>query len=155
MAVLDLLSRRQTNQTAKNLWDALLICNDAYEKLIIMCNLLVCYIELGNREKAEEMRAIIEKQEYERFQYEEFLHIVYQDLYYCYSSFGDAEQSNKLKAQLRKLVEESSETMAHRVALLQLKGEHSPKEFFSSFPFRVDFLGAWNVEISRDLEHCQ
>lgn len=155
LAVLDLLSRRQTNQTAKNLWDALLICNDAYEKLIIMCNLLVCYIELGNREQAEEIRTIIERQEYDRFQYEEFLHIVYQDLYYCYTSFGYSEQSNKLKARLCKLVEGSSETMAHRVGKFQLKGEHSPEEFFSSFPFRVDFLGSWNVEISRDLERCQ
>lgn len=120
-----------------------------------MCNLLVCYIELGNREQAEEIRAIIEKQEYKSFQYEEFLHIVYQDLYYFYTSFGDTEQSSKLKVQLRKLVEGSSGTMAHRVALLQLNGEHSQKEFFSTFPFRVDFLGSWNVEISRDLEHYQ
>lgn len=155
LSVLDLLSRRQTNQTAKNLWDALLICNDAYEKIIIMCNLLVCYIELGNRKQAEEMRTMIETQEYERFQYEEFLHIVYQDLYYCYVSFGYLEQADKLKAQLCKLVNGTSESMAHRIGKFQLKGEHCSKEFFSNFPFRVDFLGAWNVEISRDLEHCQ
>lgn len=155
LAVLDLLSRRYTNQTAKNLWDALLVCNDTYEKIIIMCNLLVCYIELGNREQAEELRTMIESQDYHQFQYEEFLHIVYQDLYYCHMSLGQSAQAEQLKAQLCKLVDRTSGTMAHRIGELQLKGEHSPKEFFSNFPYRVDFLGAWNVEISRDLEHCQ
>lgn len=155
LAVIDLLSHRHTNMTAKNLWDALLVCNDAYEKIIIMCNLLVCYIEMGNRKQADELKVMIEKEEYSQFQYEEFLHIVYQDLYYYCTSFGQLEQSKQLKALLCELVERTSGTMAHRIGKLQLKKIRSPKEFFSNFPFRVDFLGSWSVEISRDLEHCQ
>ena len=49
----------------------------------------------------------------------------------------------------------SVDSMAYRIAFLQLTGTHSADEFYSNFPFRVDFLGNWDLEISRDLERYQ
>ena len=56
--------------------------------------------------------------------------------------------------QLHKLIEKSSaDSMFVPIAKMQLKNQISPDLFYSHFPFRVDFLGCWNIEVSSDLEN--
>lgn len=152
-AVLDILGQQITDETVKTLTDSLLICPDSYEKIIILCNLLVCYIQLHDNERAQQVVDEIEKEKYEDFEYEEFQHIVYQNLYFYYKSYNYLEQAEKFYNLLTTLINSPGETMALRIARLQRIGSYSPGEFYSKFPFRVDFLGDWNIEISRDLEH--
>lgn len=154
LAVLDLLEQKETDKTVHDLNDALLISLDPYERIIIMCNLLVCYTRLRECDRAKQTLEEIEHSEYTKFKYEEFLHIVYQDMYYYHSVMGDSEQAKKFRDCLIKLIAKTPGTMAHRIAKLQLDGKCSASEFYSNFPFRVDFLGNWNIEISRELERC-
>lgn len=153
-AVLDILEENVTADNAKQLSDALLLTCDPYEKILIQCNLLVCYTLLSEKERAEQIMLEITSQQYEQFQYEEFLHIVYQDLLFYFKTSNDKSMVEKYQKQLRKLIENAqADSMFVPIAKMQLKNQKSPDVFYSKFPFRVDFLGCWNIEVSSDLEN--
>lgn len=154
-AVLDLLDRNPTKDNAKQLSDALLLTCDPYERILIQCNLLVCYTQLAEMERAEQVMLEITSQHFEQFQYEEFLHIVYQDLLYYFKMVNRGDEIERYRRQLQRLIDKAaSDAMFVPIAKMQLKNLSSPDLFFSQFPFRVDFLGSWSVEISSDLENC-
>lgn len=151
-AVLDILGGNATEGTVKQLSDALLLTCDPYERLLILCNLLVCYTLLSEMERAKQTVLEITSQQYEQFHYEEFLHIVYQDLLYYFRSVNLDSEMVKYQQKLQNLIDNTaSDAMFVPIAKMQLKNQSSPGLFYSQFPFRVDFLGSWNVEISSDL----
>ncbi len=153
-AVLDVLEGNVTVDNAKQLSDALLLTCDPYEKILIRCNLLVCYTLLAEKERAEQIMLEITSQPYEQFQYEEFLHIVYQNLLFYFKTVKQKSKVEQYRRQLHKLIENSSaDSMFVPIAKMQLKNQMSPDLFYSQFPFRVDFLGCWNIEVSSDLEN--
>ena len=152
-AVISILEGTQCEETANRLNDALLITGDPYESCIIKSNLLVCYTLLGDHECANSIYNSLQDAEYAQFTYEEFLHIIYQNMYFYHHVFGDASEAKEYQNKIRDLLQTiSPDTMAYRLASLQLKGKALSTEFYSSFPFRVDFLGNWGLDISRDLE---
>lgn len=103
-------------------------------------------------ERAKQTVLEITSQQYEQFQYEEFLHIVYQDLLYYFRSVNLDSEIEKYQQRLQRLIDNTdSDAMFVPIAKMQLKNQSSPDLFYSQFPFRVDFLGSWNVEISSDL----
>lgn len=154
-AVIDILDGKAEEKTALALNNVLLITSDPYENLIVRCNLMVCYILLGDANRATLIRDSILNENYSVFQYEEFLHIIYQNLYYYHSVFGNSEASSKYKHKIEDLIKNlPNNCFTYRLASLQLTGASSTKEFYSRFPFRVDFLGNWDLEISRELESC-
>lgn len=154
-AVLEILNGSMNEKTIIKLNDALLITGDLYERLIVECNLLVCYVMKQDKTLAAQLCKTIEEQNYTQFEYEEFLHIVYQDLLYYHMTFGDSTEAERLTCCIRELINKSGScSMAHRLAKLQLNNQINSSEFYSNFPYRVDFLGSWDFEISRDLEHC-
>lgn len=153
-AVLDLLDGNTSENIAKQLNDALLLTCDPYEKILIQCNLLVCYTLLTEMERAKEIMLEITSQPFEQFQYEEFLHIVYQDLVYYFGIIGHSAKVQQYKQHLQRLVDNAApNAMFVPIAKMQLRNQSSPELFFSNFPFRVDFLGSWSLEISSDLEN--
>src|SRR5699024_84491 len=99
-AVLDLLDGNTSENIAKQLNDALLLTCDPYEKILIQCNLLVCYTLLTEMERAKEIMLEITSQPFEQFQYEEFLHIVYQDLFYYFGIIGHSAKVQQYKQHL-------------------------------------------------------
>lgn len=151
-SVIDILEGKVSTNNVKQLTDAILLTSDPYEKILIQCNLLVCYILLNQNERATQIMIEITDQSYEQFQYEEFLHIVYQDLIFYFEYVKNKSKIEQYKQQLYKLIENCPEdSMFVPIAKLQLKNETSPDLFFSKFPFRVDFLGNWNIQVSSDL----
>lgn len=151
-AVLDILEGKATADNTKQLSDALLLTCDPYEKILILCNLLVCYTLLGETERAEQIMLEITGQPYEQFQYEEFLHIVYQDLIFYFKTVENKSKVELYQQQLCKLIEKSpADSMFIPIAKMQLKNQISPDLFYTQFSFRVDFLGGWNIEVSLDL----
>lgn len=155
-AVLDILADKIGDDTLKQLNDALLIIGDVYERLIIACNLLVCYVKTGKPELAAQICATIESGDYECYQYEEFLHIIYQNLWYYHNSAGNLSAALFYSGKIRALIaKDGTRLFTKQLATLQLAKEHCETVYYSSFPFRVDFLGDWGFEISRDLENSQ
>ena len=152
-AVIDILDGKTEEKTANALNNVLLITSDPYENLIVRCNLMVCYILLGDAKRATLIRDSILEDNYSAFRYEEFLHIIYQNLYYYHSSFGNSKEASQYKHRISNLIKNlPHNSFTYRLASLQLAGVPSKKEFYSNFAFRVDFLGNWDLEISRDLE---
>ena len=153
-SVLNILEGKMTTDDAKQFSDALLLTCDPYERILIQCNLLVCYTLLSEKERAEQIMLEITSQQFEQFQYEEFLHIVYQDLLFYFKADKQCSQVDKYRQLLQELIENApSDSMFVPIAKMQLTNQSSPNLYYSQFPFRVDFLGCWNIEISSDLEN--
>lgn len=152
--VLDILDGHITSDSIKQLSDALLLTCDPYERILIQCNLLVCYTSLAEKERAEQVMLEITNMPYQQFQYEEFLHIVYQNLIFYFTTFNRNLDAEIYRVKLQELIEKcSSNSMCASIGKLQLVNQSSPELFYSQFPFRVDFLGCWSIEISPDLEN--
>lgn len=151
-AVLELLDNTYSNTTEKNLRNALLLCVSRYEKLIVNANLLIFYCLTNNFSEATRIANIIEESNYLDFQYEEFLHIIYQNLYYYYDLFKhNNDKRQYYYDQILNLVnspktKESTKFLASGMNHL-IKTDY----FYAQFPFRADFLGYWEFTVDNDL----
>ncbi|MBY0207169.1 tetratricopeptide repeat protein [Paenibacillus polysaccharolyticus] len=137
-AVIDMLSGNFTEPVLKNLKDALLLTSNPYEKIIVKCNLLVFYTVKKDYTIAHELCREIEQSEFENYKYEEFLHIVYSNLSFYYQEINNPNQLIYSK--------EISE-------LQSVRAENLNPYVTPNTPYRLDFLGYWNIEVSRDLQH--
>ena len=153
-AVLELLGNAYSNQTEKDLRNALLLCVTRYEKLIVSANLLIFYCLTNNFNEATRIADFIEKSNYLDFQYEEFLHIIYQNLYYYYDLFKhNNNKRHYYYDQILDLVnspktKESTKFLASGMNHL-IKTDY----FYAQFPFRADFLGYWEFTVDSDLSN--
>ena len=155
-AVIDILDDKVTPIVLNRLADAALMNTNPYESLIIKSNWLIGLILSNHMNHAADLATEIEQSNYEDYQYEDFLHIVYQNLFFYYSKTRDDEKVSFYRKKLVALskrdgINESTRTLIH----MMLERKQSSETFYSRFPFRVDFLGFWGLVISPDLENFQ
>ena len=155
-AVLSILENRISEDTFIQLNDSLLLIEDLYEELIVRCNLMVAYIKINELNNAAEICKSIENSDFEQFQYEEFLHIIYQNLFFYYSIQGDKNKASYYRNKLSNLSQrEGIREFTRNLILCQLKNQKNKEIFYSQFPFRVDFLGEWGIELNSIEERFQ
>lgn len=154
-AILDLLERQPIDVTKTNLQNALLLVESSYEKLLIQSNLLVYYCLIKEYKYALKIALQIESTDYALFQYEEFLHIIWQNLYFFYKTFG----TNNLKKEeyLNKIIglisDENCGEYTKKLAS-QMNGlEANTIGFYAEFQYRVGFLGYWEFILDENLAH--
>lgn len=153
-AALEILENTYSGATEKKLKDALLLSVSRYETIIVNANLLVYYCLVQNFEAAGKIAAKIENSNYTDFHYEEFLHIVYQDLYYFYSISGfDHFKRNHYYQQLLNLINSPNTGKITKSLAAGMNNIIESKEYYAQFPFRVDFLGYWEFAIDNDLNY--
>ena len=153
-AVLQILEKNYDEFTEKNLRNALLLSVSRYEKLIINANLMIYYCLEKNFPKANEIATNIENSHYEDFKYEELLHIIYQDLYYFYFMF---EHNNIKKThyynQIISLIDSPDTRESTKKLASGMNNLIENPDFYAQFPYRVDFLGYWELSIDNDLNY--
>lgn len=155
-AVIEILEDRVSPSTLSKLADAALMNVNPYELLIVKSNWLTGLTLSNHMEQAADLAAEIENTDYEVYQYEDFLHIIYQDLHFYYSTAGNKEKISYYREKLTALSERDEINEGTRTLIrLMLKNHRTSKNFYSQFPFRVDFLGFWGLVISPDLENFQ
>ena len=150
-SAIQLLGNTFNCETEKNLKDALLLCTKLYERIILQCNLLIYYVLSKQKEKAKTLAEQIEHSDYDRFQYEEILHIVYQNLYYFYSTYHDPK-SQKYYSLIVDLINNKKTRKYTRQIASSMIGLKQPSLFFVKFYYRVDFLGYWEFSIDSEIE---
>lgn len=155
-AVIEILDGKLCSSVLSKLADAALMNVNPYELLIIKSNWLVGLILTNHMNQAADLVDEIEKSSYEEYQYEDFLHIVYQNLYFYYTKARNDQKIYYYRDKLVALAErdginEGTRILIHRI----LNQKPSANVFYSKFPFRVDFLGFWGLDISPDLENFQ
>jgi len=150
IAVISILKRTLSKETIKNLNDALLINSYDYDRCIIKCNMLVYYCLVDDLENAEKLYTQIETSKYERYDYDEFKHIIYTNLLFFSECVHDFERIELYTQKLKNLA--SLNDVCESVIQL-IKSNLSKKEnaryFYSRFPYRVDFLGNWRFFIDK------
>lgn len=153
-AVLDLLDNAYSSRTEKDLRNALLLCVTRYEKLIVSANLLIFYCLTINFGEATRMANFIEKSNYLDFQYEEFLHIIYQNLYYYYDLFKhNNDKRQYYYDQILDLVNSPKTKESTKFLASGMNHLIKTKYFYAQFPFRADFLGYWEFTVDSDLSY--
>lgn len=155
-STIDILEGVANKATANDLAKAVLMCTNPYEQLIIKSNWLVSLVINGCLKEAAIVAHDIESANYAEYQYEEFLHIVYQDLHFFYKAIENAPKVAFYENKLRVLANSKDTTSELRTLIIHILDEVPLQGmFYSSFRFRVDFLGFWGLEVSRDLESFQ
>lgn len=153
-AVLELLDNTYSNRTEKDLRNALLLCESKYENLIVNANLLIFYCITNNFSEATRIANIIEKSNYLDFQYEEFLHIIYQNLYYYYDLFKHNDDKRQYYYdQILDLVNSPKTKESTKFLASGMNHLIKTSYFYAQFPFRADFLGYWEFTIDSDLSY--
>lgn len=151
-SVLEILEKSYSDITEKNLRNALLLSVSKYETIIVNSNLLVYYCLTNNFDKANTIASIIEKSNYKDFQYEELLHIVYQDLYYFYKvSNYNQTKKNYYYNQILRLVHSPNTRESTKLLASGMNHLIESNDYYAQFPFRVDFLGYWEFTIDSEL----
>lgn len=154
-SVIDILNNNYNEKTEKDLRDSLLLSVSQYEKIIVYCNLLVYYCLTENRIKAIEYADKIESSDYQNFKYEEFLHIVYQNLLFFYSKQNDSSKENYYYKKIIEIIGNPNTSKSTKDLAKAMNGLSEKNSFYSRFPFRVDFLGYWEFSIDNDLDHSE
>lgn len=155
-AVIDILDGKVTPSVLNKLADAALMDTNPYELLIIKSNWLTGLTLCNCIEQAADLALEIEQSDYEIYQYEDFLHIVCQDLLFYYTKIEDEDKIAFYRRKLINLAErEGMDSGTRELILSMLQKDQLSNHFYAQFPFRVDFLGFWGLVISRDLENYQ
>lgn len=151
-SVVELLDNSYTQKTERNLRNALLLCVSRYEKLIVNANLLVFYCLTNNFLEAKHIADIIENSNYTDFQYEELLHIIYQNLYYFYDLFNHNDNKKRYyQEKILNLVNSPDTKESTRFLASGINHLIKTDYFYAQFPFRADFLGYWEFTVDSDL----
>lgn len=155
-AVIEILDGKVSPSVLSKLADAALMNINPYELLIVKSNWLTGLTLSNCMDQAADLATEIENSDYEVYQYEDFLHIIYQNLYFYYTEAGNKEKANYYQKKLTILSEKDGINEGTRTLIrLMLQKRQESKNFYSQFPFRVDFLGFWGLDISPDLENFQ
>lgn len=153
-SALEILENSYSDITEKNLRNALLLSVSRYETIIVNSNLLVYYCLTNNFEKANSIADVIEKSNYKDFQYEELLHIVYQDLYFFYKVFNHNQvQRTYYYNQILNLVDAPNTRESTRLLASGMNHLIENDDYYAQFPFRVDFLGYWEFTVDSELSY--
>lgn len=152
-SAIDILEGEFNHQTEKALKDASLLSVTKYEKIIIDCNLLILYCLLGKIDQAEKYAKRIEISNYQNFNYEELLHIVYQDLYYYYKTINDDEQTAYYYQRILGIINDKRTRMSTKNLAKAMNGLKERDSYYTQFDYRVDFLGYWEFTVDNDLDH--
>lgn len=134
----------------ENLNDAILLTSNEYELVILHSNLMIYYILNDDIEKASFEAAYIESVNYDIYNYEEFLHILFQNLLFYYKKIGHESKIEDLTNKIHTLYSkpEINTFTKNMISSIMYKHEDS---FFKQFDYRVDFLGYWDIPIPKDL----
>ena len=155
-AVIEILDGNVSPSVLSKLADAALMNTNPYELLIVKSNWLIGLTLSNCMDQAADLADEIENSDYEVYQYEDFLHIIYQDLHFYYTKAGDREKVRYYQKKLTALSERDGINAGTRTLIQSmLQKRRTSESFYSRFPFRVDFLGFWGLVISRDLENFQ
>lgn len=151
-SVLEILEETYSEFTEKNLRNAILLSVSRYETIIVNSNLLIYYCLVKNFNKANNVAGIIENSYYIDFQYEELLHIVYQNLYYFYCTFNhNHAKTNYYYNQILSLINAPNTRESTKLLASGINHLIETKEYYAQFPFRVDFLGYWEFTVDSEL----
>lgn len=152
IAAIDILGNKHSKKTEKALLDSSLLSVSIYETILIYCNLLVYYCLTEEYINASFYAKKIEEK-YNGFKYEEFLHIVYQDLFYYYTKIHESKKAKNYYGKILKLIEDKDTKESTKQLAKAINGLSTNNIFYSKFPFRVDFLGYWEFMLDSSLDH--
>lgn len=153
IAVIDILGNKYDKKTEKALLDSSLLSVTVYETVLIYCNLLTYYCLTGKYDKASSYAKEIEDL-YLKFQYEEFLHIVFQDLYFYNTKIKNLKKKDFYYKKIIAIINNPNTKESTKHLAEGINGLCNNNSFYSKFPFRVDFLGYWEFMIDSELDHC-
>lgn len=134
------------------LQDALLFVANEYERVIILCNALIYYINVDDCTMQMNIIDKLESIDISCYGYEELRHIYHYNLFYAYRKQGSNMKMGKHREKLSEMLDEKKSTQdAKDFVAASLNGDILPKghqwHFYSKLSYRPDFIGYWQFEM--------
>lgn len=150
-AVIKMLAGKFDKNVLEDLQMALLLNNNQYDKIIILCNLLVCCLKMHLDGQVEQFVSELLSIPMNDFKYEELQHLYFQNLLFYYQLQSDQNKIEEYTFKIKKLMNSIGEkSYTYQLASAQLNKEKVNGLYYSQFDFRVDFLGYWDYNIPLD-----
>jgi len=149
LSVINLLKDLTNSNTLRRLKDTYYFCEDPYSKLLVTNNLLICSIKEKDYVEAEKYASEIEKAGFNKFQFDDYLHVAFTNLIYYYKFANNKEKIKLYTDKLYKLYQSCNSTELKKYILKQLSGKQLNSEsrwkYLSDFDFRPAFMGHWFI----------
>lgn len=149
LSVINLLNNVTNSNTLIRLKDTYYFCEDPYSKLLVTNNLLIYSIKKNDYVEAEKYATEIEKTGFNKFQFDDYLHVAFTNLIYYYAFIQNREKVNLYTDKLHELYKSCNSTELKKYISKQLSGNKLNKEnrwyYLSRFNFRPAFMGHWFI----------
>ena len=146
LVALDLLRKQVTPQNARMLKDALLLHANKFEQLIIHNNLLIVQVLLKEWKQADAEYNYLKESGFETFQYGEFLHLCYQNLFFYCSRKGLKKERAIYLDCLRSLSNSPNTNEGTKSVIRAMLEKRTDSDiFYAQYPYRAEFLCYWGI----------
>lgn len=139
------------------LTEALLYEMTEYEELIVKSNLLVASCLVSNKRMCIDLIKQIESSYYEKYNFQQFLHVIYSNIYFYYIYINNLEKINFYKQKLIELKIKSKGQDLEKIIDCQLYNSFdtlSQKNewyYLNNLFYHPGILGYWEVEIDHKM----
>ena len=148
LSVVEILSNQVTEITRERLINTFYFCEDEYSRLLVANNLVIYYVIEKEAGKAQEYVQFIEDVGFEKYRFDEYLHLSYLNLIFYYNSVNLPKKNYYLK-KINTLSNDcfSMELKKYIDSFLKQKllNSNDKWSFLSNFKFRPAFMGHWIV----------
>ncbi|MGM9969281.1 MAG: hypothetical protein ACI35S_02680 [Anaeroplasma sp.] len=149
LSVISLLNDSINSNTLRRLKDTYYFCEDPYSKLLVTNNLLIYSIKDNDYVAAGKYASEIEKAGFNKFKFDDYLHVALTNLIYYYSFTRNSEKINLYIDKLHELYKSCNSIELKKYISKQLEGQQLDGEnrwkYLSDFDFRPAFMGHWFI----------
>lgn len=152
-SALSILEDKVDITVIKNLEKALLLVTNTYEKIIILCNLLIANLLINDMDNADLVFNSINEEDFSGFEYEELQHIIHYNFRYYYMEKKSLlsikhEEAFLLKLAAKKTTPQDLVDYIHASLYHKELPDGHQWYFYSKLPYRVDFIGYWQMDLN-------
>lgn len=139
------------------LTEALLYEMTEYEELIVKSNLLVAACLSSNERVCIDLIKQIESSSYEKYSFQQFLHVIYSNIYFYYMNVNNIGKVNFYKERLKQLKNNSKDNDLKKVIECQLNNnfdilsQQNQWYYLKDLVYHPGILGYWEIEIDHNM----
>ena len=130
--------------------EAYSFCKDTYTHLLISNNILIYYLQTNELSKASLYAEEIEKEGFNIYNFDDYLHLTYLNLRYYYTKLKDFDKINYYNSKLTELKdicysEELKEYINAGLTGTNILNKHNRWFYMASYQYRPAFVGHWII----------
>lgn len=150
LSIFNILESKINKKIIHKLKEAYSFCKDTYTHLLISNNILIYYLQTNELSKASLYAEEIEKEGFNIYNFDDYLHLTYLNLRYYYTKLKDFDKINYYNSKLTELKdicysEELKEYINAGLTGTNILNKHNRWFYMASYQYRPAFVGHWII----------